>query len=64
MVFKRPIIFILCLAGLSQKGLAQFYYGMQMDFGKNRIQYQNFEWTYFDFDRFKVYQYQGGGEIA
>ncbi len=43
---------------------AQFNYGHQMDFGKNRIQYQNFTWTYFDFERYRVYSYQGGGEIA
>lgn len=43
---------------------SQFNYGHQMDFGKNRIQYQNFNWTYFDYDRFRVYSYQGGGEIA
>jgi WD40 repeat protein len=35
-----------------------------MDFGKNRIQYQDFVWTYFDYERFRVYSYQGGGEIA
>jgi hypothetical protein len=52
-------VFLFCQAGKSQ-----FYYGMQMDFGKNRIQYQNFEWTYFEFDRYRVYLYQGGQEIA
>jgi Tol biopolymer transport system component len=35
-----------------------------MDFGKNRIQYQNFIWTYFDFERYRVYSYQGGTEIS
>jgi hypothetical protein len=35
-----------------------------MDFGKNRVQYQNFVWTYFDYDRYRVYSYQGGTEIA
>lgn len=35
-----------------------------MDFGKNRIQYQRFIWTYFDFERYRVYSYQGGGEIS
>jgi len=34
-----------------------------MDFGKNRIQYQNFVWTYLDYERFRVYSYQGGQEI-
>ncbi len=65
MSFKRfSHLFLLCLLMAAKVSFAQFYYGMQMDFGKNRIQYQNFEWTYLDFDRFKVYQYQGGGEIA
>jgi hypothetical protein len=41
----------------------QFNYGHQMDFGKNRIQYQDFVWTYMDFERFRVYSYQGGPEI-
>jgi hypothetical protein len=45
-------------------GKCQFNYGHQMDFGKNRIQYQNFIWTYLDYDRFRVYFYQGGIEIA
>jgi Tol biopolymer transport system component len=35
-----------------------------MDFGKNRIQYQDFVWTYFDYERFRIYSYQGGAEIA
>lgn len=43
---------------------AQFYYGSQLDFGKNRIQYQSFNWTYFDFERYRVYLYEGGQEIA
>lgn len=43
---------------------SQFYYGSQLKFGKNRMQYQNFTWTYFDFDRFRVYLYEGGQEIA
>lgn len=43
---------------------AQFYYGSQLEFGKNRMQYQGFNWTYFDFERFRVYLYEGGQEIA
>lgn len=35
-----------------------------MDFGKNRVQYQDFVWTYMDFERFRVYSYQGGSEIC
>lgn len=43
---------------------AQFYYGLQQDFGKNRVQYQLFNWTYFGYDRYQVYLYEGGQEIA
>jgi len=43
---------------------SQFYYGSQLEFGKNRMQYQTFNWTYFDFERFRVYLYEGGQEIA
>ncbi len=35
-----------------------------MEFGKNRIQYQPFDWTYFDADKYKVFTYQGGQDIA
>lgn len=35
-----------------------------MEFGKNRVQYQPFDWTYFDADKYKVYSYQGGQDIA
>lgn len=35
-----------------------------MDFGKNRVQYKPFNWTYFDYDRYRVYSYEGGNELA
>src|ERR1700745_3295836 len=58
----RFVLFALVLVQFASR--AQFNYGHQMDFGKNRIQYQNFVWTYYDYDRFRVYFYQGGNEIA
>ncbi len=61
-IFKRVIFFFIILTSIGVK--AQFNYGHQMDFGKNRVQYQNFNWTYFDYDMYRVYSYQGGGEIA
>lgn len=64
-MLKRISFFILFLLLSSLLKLhAQFYYGMQMDFGKNRIQYQDFNWTYLDYERIRVYYYAGGGEIA
>jgi hypothetical protein len=56
------VFYIFCFSGLSIK--AQFYYGSIMEFGKNRAQYQNFDWTYFDADKYKVFTYQGGQDIA
>jgi Tol biopolymer transport system component len=61
-LFKRLIVFYFIVFSFVSK--AQFNYGHQMDFGKNRIQYQNFIWTYLDYDMYRVYSYQGGAEIA
>ncbi len=61
-LIKRFILLFVITCSLCSK--AQFNYGHQMDFGKNRIQLQEFNWTYFDYDRYRVYSYQGGGEIA
>ncbi len=61
-LMKRYILCFLLFFSVFAK--AQFNYGHQMDFGKNRIQYQNFNWTYFDYDRYRIYSYQGGGEIS
>jgi hypothetical protein len=64
-MLKKLRIYLTVLAfGFVYTTKAQFYYGMQMEFGKNRIQHQDFNWTYFDYERFRVYSYAGGGEIA
>lgn len=43
---------------------AQFYNGTQMEFGKNRVQYREFDWFYYPYERFEVYHYKGGDELA
>ncbi|MCG8410862.1 MAG: hypothetical protein MI739_06225 [Bacteroidales bacterium] len=43
---------------------AQFYNGHQMTFGKNRVQYNNFYWSYFHFEKFDTYFNQDGKAIA
>jgi hypothetical protein len=43
---------------------AQFYNGSQLTFGKNRVQYNEFLWTYFRFDKFDTYFYLNGEELA
>jgi hypothetical protein len=43
---------------------AQFYNGSQLTFGKSRVQYNDFLWTYFRFDKFDTYFYLNGKELA
>lgn len=43
---------------------AQFYNGMNMTFGKNRVQWRDFYWSYYRYETFDVYYYQGGVELA
>jgi hypothetical protein len=43
---------------------AQFYNGSNMVFGKNRVQYNNFFWTYYRFDDFDTYFYLNGKQLA
>jgi hypothetical protein len=61
-IFRIGILLLLafCSTGLS----AQFYNGMQMNFGKNRVQYNNRYWKYYRFDRFDVYSYENGTDLS
>ncbi len=61
---KKSIITILLLACSFLNLKAQFYNGHQMDFGKNRVQYNDFYWEYYRFDRFDTYFYRDGRKIA
>lgn len=45
-------------------GNAQFYNGSSTDFGQNRVQYQDFKWSYYKFDKYEVYYNIGGQEMA
>ena len=67
MTVKIKHIFYLLIALLifgSNEANAQFYYGTQMDFGKNRIQYAPYKWEYFRFEKFDTYFYKNGRELA
>ncbi len=64
---NKYFIFYLSFIGfifLTNQLSAQFYYGTQMDFGKNRIQYTPFKWEYFRFEKFDTYFYKNGRELA
>jgi WD40 repeat protein len=43
---------------------AQYYEGNNMPFGKNRVQYKEFLWSYYRFDRYEIYFYEGGRNNA
>jgi len=58
---KIPALVLLMLPVFSQ---AQFYQGSQMTFGKNRVQYNEFYWTFYRFKNFDTYFYLGGQDLA
>jgi len=53
--------FIICFSAIAN---AQYYQGNDMPFGKNRVQYKDFLWSYYRFDRYEVYFYEGGRNDA
>ena len=56
------ITFAILLLSLSVN--AQFYNGTQMDFGKNRVQYNDVFWSYYKYKKFNIYFYNNGKELA
>ena len=64
--YKRTLtLIVLSLIIFSNNVLhAQFYSGSQTDFGKNRIKYEDYFWTYYSYDRYDVYFYEQGKDVA
>ena len=60
---KYAFLFLLLMA-MAPLAHAQFYNGMNMPFGKNRVQWTDFHWSYYMNDNFDVYFYQGGNDLA
>ena len=58
------LLLVLLFAGTTCWVNAQFYNGMNMEFGKNRIQWKDFHWSFYKYENFDVYYYQGGKELA
>ncbi|MCK9421647.1 MAG: hypothetical protein M0Q38_03525 [Bacteroidales bacterium] len=54
-------VFFLVFPGVMK---AQFYNGSQLTFGKSRVQFNNFLWLYFRFEKFDTYYYLNGKELA
>ncbi len=61
--FLRALILLLLATGVFTAD-AQFYNGSNMTFGKNRVQYNEFMWTYYKFDDFDTYFYLNGKDLA
>ncbi len=64
----KQIVFVaflfIALVAESKHSYAQFYNGLQMSFGKNRVQYREFLWQFYRFDKFDTYYYVNGKELA
>lgn len=56
------IIFLAFIVSIDASG--QFYNGLQMNFGKNRVQYFDYYWSYYRFDDFDCYFNEYGRDIA
>jgi hypothetical protein len=59
----RLLLFLMAF-GISWNTKAQFYQGSNVEFGKNRIQYREFDWLYYPGEHFEVYYYIGGEKFA
>lgn len=61
--FLEVAVFVLFLCYIPALK-AQFYQGTLMNFGKNRVQYREFQWSFFRFQYYDTYFYPGGEELA
>ena len=43
---------------------AQFYNGTRMEFGKNRVQYSEYLWSHYKYEKFNIYFYEKGKNLA
>lgn len=63
-VGAQSISFIAILLFITTGALAQFYRGTEMEFGKNRLQFEIPNWQHIDFQQYNVYFYGTGKELA
>jgi hypothetical protein len=64
-LFLSIRFFVLIALVVSTQGtMAQFYQGSNTEFGQNRVQYHTFFWQSYNFEKFKIYFYSGGENLA
>src|SRR5664279_411696 len=60
----KKLIIIVAACILYSNANCQFYNGLQMSFGKNRVQYNDFYWQFYRFDNFDCYFNEYGRDLA
>ena len=55
---------LLLLLFIPMGSKAQFYTGSQHEFGKSRVQHEEFAWQHVDYQRFRIYFNTGGRDLA
>ena len=60
--YKLIFITLACFIFINASG--QFYNGHQMTFGKNRVQYYDYYWSFYRFDDFDCYFNEYGRDLA
>ena len=63
MKLKKILLFCFVIL-ISEICTAQLYNGYNQEFGKNRIQFDEFTWNHYDFKLFSVYFYEKGATNA
>lgn len=61
-LYRVGLLFFALLFAVSSH--AQFYRGSFQEFGKNRVQYDEFIWFKYKFEKYNVYFYAGGKDVA
>jgi len=63
-LWSKISLFLIIFFLIAGNANAQFYNGLQMEFGKNRVQYREFVWSFYRFDKFDVYFTSDGQDLA
>jgi hypothetical protein len=60
----RKLIITIVVSIIYLNASGQFYNGHQMTFGKNRVQYYDYFWSFYRFDNFDCYFNENGRDLA
>lgn len=61
---RKAWLWLVLTVAATGSGQAQFYTGSEMSFGRKRVQYEKFFWSYYRFDGFDVYFNRKGKNLA